>query len=228
MWFYRWRMVQEQISRCIDRLHLHLSTPHKIASSAEFLVCEKRGLTMSCRIRHVRDKVRYFCLPPNSIYTGLFGADSVPRAKVPWCCGSCRRCQARASLSATLPCLSTLPTALHTPTAATWTTMNYVVLRTNPSPDDTEWVFSVRLPPMPKRPGMGMHIAFTAEAIKLGWILFPTNRILHSDDTSKFVRCAFLTSHRRQTENIKYASSRPACISTVWSTGSMAIATLSS
>ncbi|RDX43226.1 RdRP-domain-containing protein [Lentinus brumalis] len=69
--------------------------------------------------------------------------------------------------------------------------MNYVVLRTNPSPDDTEWVFSVRLPPMPKRPGMGMHVAFTAEAIKLGWILFPTNRILHSDDTSKFVLASF-------------------------------------
>ena len=69
--------------------------------------------------------------------------------------------------------------------------MNYVVLRQKPSPDDTEWVFSASLQPVPKRPGMGMHVAFTAEAIKLGWILFPTNRILHSDDPSKFILASF-------------------------------------
>lgn len=70
--------------------------------------------------------------------------------------------------------------------------MNYVVLRQKPSPDDTEWVFSASLQPVrTKRPGMGMHVAFTAEAIKLGWILFPTNRILHSDDPSKFILASF-------------------------------------
>ncbi|KAI0712794.1 RNA dependent RNA polymerase-domain-containing protein [Cerioporus squamosus] len=48
---------------------------------------------------------------------------------------------------------------------------------------------------------MGMHIAFTAEAIKLGWILFPTNRILHSDDSSKFVLASF--------EGLRFADKPP-------------------
>ena len=66
-----------------------------------------------------------------------------------------------------------------------------IVLRTNPSPDDTEWVFTARLGPPPKRPGMGMHVAFTADSIKLDWTLFPGNRILQSDDMSKFVLVSF-------------------------------------
>lgn len=66
-----------------------------------------------------------------------------------------------------------------------------LVLRAGPSPDDTEWVFNVRLPPPPKRPGMGVHVAFTAEAIRLDWTLFPANRILQSDDTTKFVLASF-------------------------------------
>ena len=65
-----------------------------------------------------------------------------------------------------------------------------IILRANPTPDDTEWVFNARLPP-PKRPGMGMHIAFTAEAVKLDWTLFPNNRILHSDNISKFILASF-------------------------------------
>lgn len=68
--------------------------------------------------------------------------------------------------------------------------MASIVLRANPSPNDTEWIFTARLPP-PKRAGMGMHVSFTAEAIKLQWTLFPYNRILHSDDPSKFILASF-------------------------------------
>ena len=68
--------------------------------------------------------------------------------------------------------------------------MASIVLRQNPSPDVSEWVFSAQLPP-PRRQGMGIHIAFTPDAIKLDWTLFPSNRILHSDDPSQFVLVSF-------------------------------------
>ena len=66
-----------------------------------------------------------------------------------------------------------------------------LILRQNPSPDDTEWIFNVRLPPPPKRPGMCVHVAFTGEAIRLDWTLFPGNRIIQSDDPTKFVLASF-------------------------------------
>ncbi|KAH9888525.1 RNA dependent RNA polymerase-domain-containing protein [Cubamyces lactineus] len=68
--------------------------------------------------------------------------------------------------------------------------MSPVILRANPSPDDDAWVFHATLPPR-KRPDMGLHVSFTAEAIKLDWNLYPSNRILHSDDKSKFLLVSF-------------------------------------
>ncbi|KAI0359482.1 hypothetical protein OH77DRAFT_1395533 [Trametes cingulata] len=68
--------------------------------------------------------------------------------------------------------------------------MSPIILRANPSAEDDPWIFTARLPP-PKRPGMGMHVSFTPEAIKLDWTLFPSNRILHSDDPSKFILASF-------------------------------------
>ena len=65
-----------------------------------------------------------------------------------------------------------------------------VILRENPSPDDQEWVFNARLAP-PKRAGMGLHVSFTPDAIKLDWTLFPMNRILHSDNISQVVLASF-------------------------------------
>ncbi len=67
-----------------------------------------------------------------------------------------------------------------------------IVLRATPSPDDESWVFNVQLPAAPpRRPGIGMHVSFTTESIKFDWTLYPSNRILRSDDTSKFILASF-------------------------------------
>ncbi|KAI0644795.1 hypothetical protein C8Q79DRAFT_732645 [Trametes meyenii] len=68
--------------------------------------------------------------------------------------------------------------------------MSSITLQANPSSDDAEWSFHVRLPP-PRRAGLGVHVSFTPEAIKLDWTQFPSNRILHSDDPSKFILTSF-------------------------------------
>ncbi|KAI0333202.1 RdRP-domain-containing protein [Cubamyces sp. BRFM 1775] len=65
-----------------------------------------------------------------------------------------------------------------------------VVLRANPSPDDDAWVFNATLPPR-KRADMGLHVSFSPEAIKLDWNVYPSNRILHADDRSKFLLVSF-------------------------------------
>lgn len=73
-------------------------------------------------------------------------------------------------------------------------TMAPITLRTNPTPDDEKWEFNnVAIPGSRTRPGiiMGKHISFSPSQIKLDIIQFPSNRILHSDDPSKFVLCSF-------------------------------------
>ena len=65
-----------------------------------------------------------------------------------------------------------------------------IILRANPSPDDDAWVFNATPPPR-KRPDMGLHVSFTPEAIKLDWNVYPSNRILHADDQSKFLLVSF-------------------------------------
>ncbi|OCH91052.1 RdRP-domain-containing protein [Obba rivulosa] len=70
--------------------------------------------------------------------------------------------------------------------------MTPVILRANPSPDDDEWVFNTHLPPIRQRDRViGKHISFTPEAIKLDISQFPNNRILRSDDPSKFILTSF-------------------------------------
>ncbi|KAH9925901.1 RNA-dependent RNA polymerase [Epithele typhae] len=65
-----------------------------------------------------------------------------------------------------------------------------IILRQNPSPEDTEWIFTAQLGPA-KRPGMGLLVSFTPDAIKLDWALFPNNRILQSDHIVNFVLVSF-------------------------------------
>ena len=68
-----------------------------------------------------------------------------------------------------------------------------ITLRINPSPEDEEWSFTAAIPTSRPRPGviMGKHISFSPDHLKLETIQFPSNRILHSDDASKFVLCSF-------------------------------------
>ncbi|OBZ65910.1 ATP-dependent helicase upf1 [Grifola frondosa] len=65
-----------------------------------------------------------------------------------------------------------------------------VVLRDNPTPEDDSWNFRATVP-IPRRTGMGKHVTFTAQAIKIDLAMFPANRILHSDDPSKFILASF-------------------------------------
>ncbi|KAI0343647.1 RdRP-domain-containing protein [Trametopsis cervina] len=65
-----------------------------------------------------------------------------------------------------------------------------IVLRDNPSPEDTSWVFTVALPG-PIRPGFGKHISFKPDKITLDIVRFPQNRILQTDDISKFILTSF-------------------------------------
>lgn len=64
------------------------------------------------------------------------------------------------------------------------------ILRANPSQLDDSWNFQVSMSAATKR-GMGKHLSFTPKAITFQMSLFPTNRILDGDDTSKFVLASF-------------------------------------
>lgn len=68
-------------------------------------------------------------------------------------------------------------------------TMAPTVLRHNPDPDETEWVFSI--PSSNRRQGMGRHISFSPDQITFDMIRFPQNRILQADDANKFVLVSF-------------------------------------
>lgn len=68
--------------------------------------------------------------------------------------------------------------------------MHPIVLRDTPSAEDNSWVFQANVP-RPKRPGMGKHISFSPKAIVLDMNEFPMNRILNSDDLSKFILVSF-------------------------------------
>ncbi|GLB39377.1 putative RNA dependent RNA polymerase [Lyophyllum shimeji] len=68
------------------------------------------------------------------------------------------------------------------------------VLRDNPTKDDASWQFTVpsevlRVPS--DRPGYGKLIIFTADKITLQMAKFPENRVLRSDDPSKFILLSF-------------------------------------
>ena len=81
-----------------------------------------------------------------------------------------------------------------------WTTFSIMPphnLRLNPLPEDSEWRFTVppaalALPRNPK-PGViyGKGISFTAEKITIQMEQLSSNRILRSDDPSKFIRVSF-------------------------------------
>ncbi|KAK2464629.1 hypothetical protein APHAL10511_003322 [Amanita phalloides] len=71
------------------------------------------------------------------------------------------------------------------------------ILKLNPLPEDSEWRFNVPAsalsPPRNPKPGViyGRGISFTAEKITIQIDQFSSNRILRSDDPSKFVRVSF-------------------------------------
>lgn len=72
--------------------------------------------------------------------------------------------------------------------------MKPFVLREKPSKDEDTWRFTVpaealRVPP--NRPGHGKLISFTQEKITLQIIELPKNRVLRSDDPSKFILLSF-------------------------------------
>lgn len=68
------------------------------------------------------------------------------------------------------------------------------ILQENPSKDDTAWEYTapqnLQVPRRADAP-VGKFIQFTAEKITLGIARFPSNRILHSDDPSKFILLSF-------------------------------------
>ncbi|KAH9941433.1 RNA dependent RNA polymerase-domain-containing protein [Amylocystis lapponica] len=68
--------------------------------------------------------------------------------------------------------------------------MRPIVLRDAPTPEDESWRFTATIP-APRRQGMGKHVSFSPRAITLDMILYPSNRILQSDDTSKFILATF-------------------------------------
>lgn len=65
-----------------------------------------------------------------------------------------------------------------------------IVLRDKPQTEDTEWQFNTAIPAA-RRAGFGKHISFSPQAIILDVILFPSNRILAADDSSKFILVSF-------------------------------------
>ncbi|KAF7318471.1 hypothetical protein HMN09_00356300 [Mycena chlorophos] len=75
--------------------------------------------------------------------------------------------------------------------------MAEVVLRHNPSKDDTEWHFTIppnnlTIPAKAKNPYLyGKAISFTESKIVLRMQPLPNNRILQSDDKSKFILLSF-------------------------------------
>jgi len=72
------------------------------------------------------------------------------------------------------------------------TTMNKIILRANPAPDDDTWVFvysPASLKSRPPKPSIvyGKLVSLSADGIALQTEQFPMNRILNSDDPTKFV-----------------------------------------
>jgi RNA dependent RNA polymerase len=74
-------------------------------------------------------------------------------------------------------------------------TENSLVLRPNPDPLETEWIFKrIKLPrPITKQNGdyRGLHITFTPDKITLGLETFPSNRVLQTDDKDLYVLASF-------------------------------------
>ncbi|PCH35526.1 RNA-directed RNA polymerase [Wolfiporia cocos MD-104 SS10] len=68
--------------------------------------------------------------------------------------------------------------------------MNRVVLRDNPTPEDDSWNFTAAIPNI-RRQGFGKHVSFTAQAITLDIVMFPSNRMLNADDPSKLILASF-------------------------------------
>lgn len=75
-----------------------------------------------------------------------------------------------------------------------------VVLRSNPSPEDDTWSFQTPLP-QSRRADMGLLISFSPEKISLDRTLYPQNRILQSDDRTKFILASF--------EKLRFPDSSP-------------------
>ncbi|KAI0915379.1 hypothetical protein AcV5_003869 [Taiwanofungus camphoratus] len=75
-----------------------------------------------------------------------------------------------------------------------------IVLRDKPQVEDDMWDFRATIPRI-RRQGMGKHISFSPQAITLDVILFPSNRILQSDDLSKFILASF--------ENLRFPDNPP-------------------
>lgn len=75
-----------------------------------------------------------------------------------------------------------------------------VILRSNPSPEDDAWSFQTPLP-QSRRADMGLLISFSPEKITLDRTLYPQNRILQSDDRTKFVLASF--------EKLRFPDSSP-------------------
>lgn len=65
-----------------------------------------------------------------------------------------------------------------------------ITLRDNPSTEDDSWIFQAPLPHS-RRPDMGLIISFSPDKITLDRSLFPQNRILQTDDASKFISASF-------------------------------------
>ena len=70
-----------------------------------------------------------------------------------------------------------------------------IVLRSNPDPEDTDWVFNgLRLPLPHTKPNgdyHGLHISFSPEQIVIRLEAFPSNRVLQTDDKDLFVLASF-------------------------------------
>ena len=71
------------------------------------------------------------------------------------------------------------------------------ILRNHPQMDDDAWRFNVPheslLPPKRARDGItyGKVVSFSTDAITLRIEQFPSNRVIHSDDPSKFILLSF-------------------------------------
>ena len=64
-----------------------------------------------------------------------------------------------------------------------------IILRSNPQLDDADWNFTVDQSKLKRRfrPGFGIIVTFSHEAIKLDINAFPQNRILQNDDPQQFI-----------------------------------------
>lgn len=75
--------------------------------------------------------------------------------------------------------------------------MKAIVLKSDPTKDDTEWRFTVPAralaPPPNARVPYIKAIQFTAKAITLQFERMPMNRVLNADDSSLFILASFAT-----------------------------------